>query len=107
MTHDVCLTRKAYRELKGAAKWWAKHRSPAQAERWTVGFLRTIQSLAVNPERQPFARENGTLPFQLRELRFGLGRKPTHREVFVIRPNGVFVYGVRHLAQRDLTLDDL
>lgn len=55
----------------------------------------------------PLAREKDAFPIEIRELRYGLGRRPTHRAVFAIRPNVVVIYAIQHLAQRDLTLDDL
>jgi hypothetical protein len=43
----------------------------------------------------------------IRELHYGLRNKATHRAVFEVRNDEVIVYTVRHLAQRDLTPDDL
>jgi hypothetical protein len=98
--HDGRLTIKAHRQLKRAAKWRAENRSALQAERWMAGFLQALCGLADNPERHPLARENGELPITLRELRYGLGRRPTHRAVFVIRPNGV----IGHTASAKIAL---
>jgi hypothetical protein len=47
------------------------------------------------------------LPIEIRELAYGLGRKPTHRALFAIRPDAVIVYAIRHTAQADVTPDDL
>jgi hypothetical protein len=35
------------------------------------------------------------------------GRRPTHRAVFAIRGEGMVVLAVRHLAQQDLSPDDV
>jgi hypothetical protein len=56
-------------------------------------------SLADNPDRFGLADENGRFPYEVRQLNFGLGSRPTHRLVFVIRPHDVVVLRVRHLAQ--------
>ena len=40
-------------------------------------------------------------------MNFGLGSKLTHRALFVIRPDMVYVIAIRHLAQRSLRPDDL
>jgi hypothetical protein len=37
----------------------------------------------------------------------GLGRRPSHRVVFTIRPEGVVVLRVRHLAQERIAADDV
>jgi plasmid stabilization system protein ParE len=107
MTYKVRLTGKAERQLKDAAQWWAEHRSREQAERWYDGFLRALRSLAHNPQRCPLARENTSVPIEIRELHYGLGRRPTHRAIFAIRPDSVVVYSIRHNAQADLTADEL
>ncbi|MBW3539204.1 MAG: type II toxin-antitoxin system RelE/ParE family toxin [Planctomycetes bacterium] len=90
-----------------AALWWAEHRDRDQAARWLDGFEREIESLADEPEKCGVAREDDDFPFTLRQLLYGLRRQKTHRAVFEIRGDEVIVHGIRHLAQRDLTPDDL
>ena len=107
MTHHVVLTRRADRELEDAADWWAEHRSSHQAAHWYAGFSDAIASLRENPERCPLAPENGRFPYEIRELHYGLGSRPTHRAVFTIRPDMVLVLTIRHAAQAELTEDDL
>ncbi len=53
------------------------------------------------------ARENAAYDRKLRELYFGLGKRPTHRAVFEIRESDVIVHSIRHLAQADLTQEDI
>jgi len=43
----------------------------------------------------------------MHELHYGVGRKKTHRAIFAIRSHRVVIYAIRHLAQDDLTADDL
>lgn len=107
MSHHVTITSKAEAELYTAALWWAEHRSQEQAFRWLEGFEAALASLADNPEKHPLAREHADFPFTLRQLLYGLGTKPTHRAVFRIREDEVIVYGIRHLAQQDITPQDL
>lgn len=107
MTYRVVLTRQADFELEAAADWWALHRSRAQAARWYAGFSDAIAALAENPERCPLARENGLFPYEIRELYYGLGPRPTHRAVFTMRPDVVLVLAIRHAAQADLAEGDL
>lgn len=66
-----------------------------------------MTKLPAKVNRCPLAQENGTFPFEVRQLNFGLGRKATHRAVFTVRPDMILVLRVRHLAQNELTLDDL
>ena len=107
MTNRVVLTSRAERELEGAADWWAAHRSPSQAARWYAEFSEALASLSRNPERCPLAPENGRFPYELRELYYGLGSRPTHRAMFTIRRDMVLVLTIRHAAQADLTEGDL
>jgi plasmid stabilization system protein ParE len=107
MTHCVVFTRRAERELEGAADWWATHRSPSQAARWYAGFSESLASLSENPERCTVAPENDRFAYEIRELYFGLGSGPTHRAVFTIRGDMVLVLTIRHGAQADLTEADL
>lgn len=107
MTYDVVLTRKAERQITSAARWWAKHRSLQQAERWYQGLMHTLNSLAQDPQRCPLAPEHEMLPLPIRQIPYGLGRKPTHRVLFAIRGQRVVVYAFRHLAQRDIRPENL
>ena len=107
MTYRVIVLPKAEVQLYRNALWWADHRSLEQSLRWADGFEVAIKSLAENPDKHSLARENESLPITVRQLLYGLGNKPTHRAVFEVRDEIVYVHAVRHLAQRDLTSEDL
>jgi len=109
MKFSVIITSKAKLQLVNCASWWSEHRNADQAARWLDGFEAAINSLCENPERHSFARENdyNELPFPVRQLLYGIGGKPTHRAVFEIRGDTVYVVAVRHLAQNDLSLIEL
>jgi plasmid stabilization system protein ParE len=107
MSHQVFLTDRAQRDLVQACTWWAENRSAEQAERWYDGIANAILSLASNPERCPLAPENEAFPYELRQLNYGLGRRPTHRAVFGIRPDRVLILRVRHLAQKPLSPEEV
>lgn len=102
MSHEVLLTLRASEEAQSIHDWWAKHRSQEQADRWYEACWRSILSLEQDPERCALARENGRLSYELRQLNFGLGSRPTHRIVFTMRHDRVVVLRVRHLAQGDI-----
>lgn len=107
MTWRVTLTSRAERQLFNAALWWAENRSTEQAMRWLDGFQEAIRQLADNADLWPQAPERDHLSFDARQLVYGLGRKKTHRAIFEIRGNQVFVHLIRHLAQDAISEDDL
>ncbi|HTQ39459.1 MAG TPA: type II toxin-antitoxin system RelE/ParE family toxin [Pirellulales bacterium] len=98
------MTSRAKLQLVDAARWWATHRSAEQAARWLDGFEQSLAQLSNDPERHPLARENDLydLPYTVRQLLYGIGARATHRAVFEIREDTVYVIAIRHLAQTDL-----
>jgi plasmid stabilization system protein ParE len=107
MTYRVIVADRVAQELEATARWWGDHHSPEQAERWYSGFIVAIDSLQFEPERYPHAREEVRFAVELRQLNYGLGKHPTHRAVFTIQGSDVTFLAMRHLAQRELTQDDL
>jgi len=107
VTYRVILTENARAEMQEDAIWWARHRDSSQAGRWLDGFTSALLTLTENPEKHPLAKESQRYRVELRQLLYGLGKQPTHRAVFQICDAEVVVYGIRHLARRDLTIDDL
>jgi plasmid stabilization system protein ParE len=107
MTYHVVITQRAERDMSAAVSWWAAERSVEQAKRWLAGLDQELQTLARSPERCPLAAENGQFPHQLRELHYGLSRRPTHRAIFTVADDLVLVLAVRHGAQDLLRPEDL
>lgn len=107
MKCPVVLHDRARQFLRDACQWWSENRSGEQAERWIVGFLSSLDSLDENPERWPVTPESVCFPFEVRELHYGLGNRPTHRALFTIRPDMIFVLVIRHVAQGPVMPDDL
>jgi plasmid stabilization system protein ParE len=103
----VVSSAKANAEVLAAVTWWAEHRSAEQAKRWLRGILRAIEGLSANPTQHPVAAESDNLPFEVRELFFGLGRRPSHRVLFRIRADCILILSVRHVSQEPLGPDDL
>ena len=103
MSFLVVITEQAEREIKSAYDWWAEHRSKRQADRWYNGISKAIAELSENPDRHGESRESDSFSYEIRDLLFGIGRRPTHRAVFTIRGNEVVVLTVRHTAQRDIS----
>jgi len=93
--------------LEAGFRWWAENRSAEQAANWFNGFVAALKSLGANPYRCPLAAEDSLFPYEIRQLNFGLGSKPTHRALYTIRPDRVYVFLIRHLSQQTITPDDL
>ena len=107
MRLEVELTAKAIGDVEGCRQWWSENRSAEQAERWHRACDAALDSLPTRGPRCPLARESRRAPVELRQLAFGVGRRRTHRLVFSIRAERIVVYRVMHLAQRDLSSEDL
>lgn len=103
---DVRFTRQATAAFDAIFDWY-KALSHNAARKWIAAVELALDRLEQNPLRYPRAPEDGLFPFQLRQYSFGAGRKRTHRMVFVVRPDAVVVYAIRHLSQDALTVDDL
>lgn len=104
---DVIITGPAKQDIQSAYEWWAEHRDPEQAARWYTGIYRHINSLGQMPERHSLATEPKLSQLKVRQSLYGLGRKPTHRVVFVIDNKEVIVLRVRHTSQDALGADDI
>lgn len=106
MKYEVVLTRRAEDQLSAAAAWY-QGEAPQIVDAWFAGFVKAIISLESNPRRCSLARESEAFPFELRQLLYGLGRRKTHRALFVVHQDRVVIHAIRHLSQRDVTIDDL
>ena len=107
MTRVVGITDRAHSQLEAAFRWWRENRSEVQAVKWYNLFMDAIAKIQINPEKYPLSLENKSFPYEIHELRFGVGRRKTHRAVFTIRPEMVLVIAVKHLAQQSITPDDV
>src|SRR6266478_4607417 len=107
MSRRVVITQQAEPEMQSAFDWWAAHRSKLQADRWYAGLAKAIGDLSENAESHSLSRERDRFACEIRDLLFGLGRRPTHRVVFTIRGAEVVVLTVRHAAQPELSPDDI
>jgi len=105
--YHVIISGPAERDIQAAHDWWAENRSTEQASRWYLGIRELIASLNQMPERCSMASERDLLEQGIRQLLYGLGRRPTHRIVFAIDGNDIVVLRVRHVAQDVLTSGEL
>ena len=107
MSYQVVVLPRAMIQSAEAALWWAKNRSAEQAARWYDTVEATFDSLSENPERHPLAVENEFHRKTLRQVLFGVGRKPTHRALFHVDGETVYILAVRHVAQGPIDPSDL
>lgn len=102
---EIILTAQAQLEFDEHFDWWALNHSHEQASRWYRGFLTAMLKLESNARRHPLAAETDFVPYELRQLNYGLGRRPTHRALYAIRDDKIVILRVRHLAQDSLEGD--
>ena len=105
MKRAVFLTAKAEEQLHAAADWYAAQNADV-ADDWFNGIVAAINGLGTDAERFGLARENDAMIFELRERRYGLGKRITHRVLFAIRTDKIVIHQIRHVAQRDLTEEE-
>jgi plasmid stabilization system protein ParE len=102
MTYKIIVMPVAEREAQANRDWWAANRSVEQATRWYNEFAKSVLSLEQSPDRCALAPENDRFHHEVRQLKFGLGGKRTHRIVFTIRRNEVVILRDRHLSQAEI-----
>ena len=106
MNYPVLFVQRAEQNILAALTWYQKN-APDVSARWHKSLNSTLRRLRENPDRFPLAHETETFPYRLREVLFGAGRRKTHCILFVVRPNAVVIYAIRHVAQNDFDpLDD-
>lgn len=105
MTYRVVFLNRAVGDLDNAYRWAIRH-APFTAAAWLDRFRKKLQSLAVNPHRCGFARENRKMSFEVRQILFG--HKPSvFRVLFTIAGDEVRVLRIRRAQRRFLTRREL
>lgn len=99
---EVRITAPAEEDIQKNYQWWRDNRDPDQAEQWYNSIYPAIASLSQMPRRCAFAREQTMHSGELRQLYFGIGRQATHRIVFTIEDQTVFILAVLHQRQSNL-----
>ncbi len=107
MIYKVSLAQKAKQDIFLIHDWWHDHRSPEQADKWFDEILVAFQSLQQMPERCPQAPEAQKAGRNVRQLLFTIGQRKTHRIVFLVESQTVWILRVRHVAQESLPADFL
>ena len=107
MTYTVIVHDRAISDIERNAQWWADHHSSSQALRWYEAAFAVIYGLDTMPERHGLSAENDSFPYEIRDLLFGLGPRPSYRAVFTIKDGEVHVLCVRRSSEAPLWPDDL
>src|SRR5262249_56210476 len=82
MTYRVIIEAPAQADMQEAYRWIAQE-SSERAARWYNGLVDVITSLAMLPERCPFAPENAFFPEDIRQLLYGK-RSGVYRILFTV-----------------------
>jgi len=106
MSLQTQFSRLARRDIRTTAEWYDLQRS-GLGERWTDALDDTFDSIESNPLHFGLAVEADSIGIELREALFGAGRRITHRVLFGVDGDEIWVYAVRHVAQAEITEDDV
>ena len=109
MTYQVSLTSKCELEIAETALWWSENRNADQALAWFEGLHETLETLRENPARLAVFREQSLYDWKYtyRRILFGLSKKPTHRAIYRIQDETVYVVSVRHLSRKEIEPGDI
>ena len=107
MKRAVLISEAADHDIREICRWRAEHRSSEEAERWHNGLVDELLKLDQHAERFAAAAESHAFSIQVYQINFGLGSRPTHRALYLVREEQVLILRVRHLAQRDLAESEL
>ena len=98
------------RDFRARYRWKQESESAIAAEIWADALRAALAALAASPfpEAHALTQESDRLPAgPYRAKTFGVGKKPTHRIVFRVAANELQLVALRHLAQEDLTADEV
>ena len=97
--YKVVTSRRAFEDIYRNMTWWADHHSVSQAIEFEETVFQQLKTLSEMPEMHGYAYENDEFDFELRQMRVGLGRRPSYRAIFTIQNGEVVVLAVRRGAE--------
>lgn len=103
----IVISAPAKEDIQEAYDWWGKKHSLQQAEAWYRAIHREISHLRHTALTCPLATEKVLRPEGIRQLLFGIGKRPTHRIVFSVDEQEVIVLRIRHVGRGRLRKKDL
>jgi plasmid stabilization system protein ParE len=102
LKYRVELAASAKADIREAARWVRDRASPATADKWLAGLLKTINSLETHPVRCPVAAESHKFPTEIRELLHSKRKQDRYRIIFQVIEHTVYVLYVRHTARDEI-----
>ncbi len=107
MSCRLVVVPEAHADIRRFSEWWAQCHSILQAVKWMDCVYDQIDNLRHAPHSHPLSSENDQFPFELRDRLLGVSARPTHRAIFTIHDDTVYILAVRHVAQDRLRPTDL
>lgn len=107
MRYRLSVTGPAKDDIARNRDWWAEHRSAEQAGRWFLGVEAAVLELAETADRYGYATEGSLRRAGVKQVSFGLGRRPSHRILYAIKGEEVVIYRVMAFKQDAIGVDDL
>jgi len=102
MAFEVKYTARAGNDLDDILGWLLAKGADETGLRWFRGLRKAVGTLAELPHRCVLARENDSVPFEMRQLLYG--RKPhVYRILVTVEGNTVFILRIRHGRRESLT----
>ncbi|MEO8497330.1 MAG: type II toxin-antitoxin system RelE/ParE family toxin, partial [Planctomycetota bacterium] len=102
MKYDVKIHPGAIEDIKRNSQWWAESHSETQALAWYEHAIASLAKLEQMPSRHGLSFENKDFSYEIRDLLFGLGPRPSYRAVFTIVENTVHVLTIQRSSQDTL-----
>jgi plasmid stabilization system protein ParE len=104
MSFSIEYTRTAERELLEVFAW-IRERAPLAAQKWRLGVIAKVDSIANDPFSFRKARESARLPVEVRQALYGK-RRSQYRILYMVEGTRVFILSIRHSFRRPLDPDD-
>jgi plasmid stabilization system protein ParE len=101
MAFRVEITPQAEQDGNAILEWLLTQQAGERGLRWFQGLQDAIATLSTFPKRCSLARENASVPFEMRQLLYG--RRPhVYRILFTIEGEVVYVLRIRHGRRKSL-----
>lgn len=98
MAYKVRITPLAIQDIEQATDYYLQQASPTVSSRWLDGLQVAVSGLGRYPLASSLAPENDDLDFEARQVLY-----QSHRVVFTVEGDEVYVLRVNHQARRPLT----
>ncbi|MGC2660889.1 MAG: type II toxin-antitoxin system RelE/ParE family toxin [Bryobacteraceae bacterium] len=102
MAFEVKYSARAEKDLDDILGWLLAQGAGETGLRWFEGLRKAVGTLTDLPQRCLLARENDSVPFEMRQLLYG--RRPhVYRILFTIEGSTVSILRIRHGRRENLS----